>query len=128
MLSVSPGSRSNRRSANNSRTAAYGSFFAIVLLVAVFMLSSSAKAEPRTRKVGVFHVVARTGVDPGVVDVFAVVLQSEIRERGYEVIGRGDVEALLGLERTREALGCELTSCLTELAGSMGVDEMITLL
>jgi TolB-like protein len=46
---------------------------------------------------------------------------------GLEVIGRSDINALLGLEKQRQLLGCgEDTSCLVEIGGALGVDYLLT--
>lgn len=39
-----------------------------------------------------------------------------------QVTGRGDIRTLLGFEQEKQLLGCDSTSCVTDLAGALGVD------
>ena len=41
------------------------------------------------------------------------------------VIGRSDIDAMLGMERQRDLLGCEDTSCFAELGGALGVERVL---
>lgn len=54
--------------------------------------------------------------------------QSQVASLGdYEVIGLGDIDSLLGLERKKQLLGCDAdTSCLTEIGGALGVERALT--
>lgn len=54
------------------------------------------------------------------------VLSSEIkRVDGASVISRDDIAAVLQLEATKSALGCDDTSCLAELGGALGVEKLV---
>ncbi len=46
---------------------------------------------------------------------------------GREVIGKDDLNALLGYERQRDLLGCDETRCHAELAGALDADELLQL-
>ncbi|MBX5481855.1 MAG: hypothetical protein IRZ16_08465 [Myxococcaceae bacterium] len=48
-------------------------------------------------------------------------------EGRIQVLTQSEVAALLGLERTKQLLGCsdEATSCLTEIAGALGADGLV---
>lgn len=52
-------------------------------------------------------------------------LQAAIGQR-VRVVGKSDIDALLGLERTKEAVGCSDATCAVELAGALGVDSIVT--
>ena len=45
----------------------------------------------------------------------------------FRVIGRTDIDAMLGLERQRELLGCDDAVCMADIGGALGVDFMVTL-
>lgn len=53
----------------------------------------------------------------------ALANQSGTRMR---VIGKSDVDAMLGLDRAKEALGCSDVSCSAEIGGALGVASLIT--
>jgi hypothetical protein len=44
---------------------------------------------------------------------------------GREVIGQDDIEAVLGLERQKDLLGCTKTNCFSELSGALGVEKLV---
>jgi TolB-like protein len=46
--------------------------------------------------------------------------------RGFDTVGRSDIQSLLGLERQRQLLGCsEDAACLAEIGGALGVDYLL---
>jgi hypothetical protein len=58
--------------------------------------------------------------------LYAEVLAQKLLRRGFEVMTSRDVEAVLGVERQRQLMGCAETSgCLVELAGALGVDGIV---
>src|SRR3954469_24747603 len=90
----------------------------------LLLLALLSAASPR--KVAVMGIQIKGGVERGEADMFGEFLQNELRTRGQSVIGKSDIEALLGLERMKDAVGCTDTSCLAEIGGALGVDEMVT--
>ncbi len=66
-------------------------------------------------------------VDDGQARVLAESLQSELSAlEFYEVIGGGDIAAMLGLERQRQLLGCEAgAECMAELAGALATERTV---
>lgn len=61
-------------------------------------------------------------------DFFADHFAQELNNRAVRVITAKEVNAILGLARTQQLLGCDesSTSCMTELADALGVDGVIT--
>jgi len=54
------------------------------------------------------------------------VLAKSVANLGYEVLAPSDIQAMIGLERMKDLVGCEDdTSCLTELGGALGADLLI---
>ena len=54
------------------------------------------------------------------------VLAKSVANLGYEVLAPSDIQAMIGLERMKDLVGCENdSSCLTELGGALGADLLI---
>jgi hypothetical protein len=55
-------------------------------------------------------------------------LAQQLSLAGARVITPSEIQALLGVERQKQLLGCsdEGSSCMTELAGALGVDGLLT--
>ncbi|MFO0594916.1 MAG: hypothetical protein U0228_06420 [Myxococcaceae bacterium] len=58
--------------------------------------------------------------------LFSEHLATRLLERGVRVATPKDLEAVMGFERQKELLGCKDEACLLELAGAIGVKELIT--
>ncbi len=72
-------------------------------------------------------IEAKVGIDQAKVDIFAELLQDTLRNSfGYKVIGRSDITSMLGLEAQKDMVGCEDDSCLAEIGGALGVDELVS--
>jgi hypothetical protein len=86
-----------------------------------------ARGQARTLKIAVVRLIARTGVEAAKADLLSDALIGELRKRpGLTVVTEGDVAAVLGLERQKALMGCnESSSCLTEIAGALGVDRIV---
>jgi hypothetical protein len=58
---------------------------------------------------------------------FSQALVPEIRKlEGVSAIGMGEVRDMLAFDRQRQLLGCSDESCLAEIGGALGVDEIIS--
>jgi hypothetical protein len=68
------------------------------------------------------------GIEEKKVAVFSDYLAQQLSLYGIRVTTEAEVQALLGLERQRQLLGCtdDSASCMAELAGALGVDGLIT--
>ncbi len=91
--------------------------FTTLLMLQVFLGS--------TERVAVMPLVVKSGVQPDVALFLSAKLQESLHGLGRETIGLDDIQAILGVERINENLGCDDPSCLAELAGLLGVDEII---
>jgi hypothetical protein len=86
-----------------------------------------ARALPVT-SVAVLSIVAKGGADPRVSEVLDDVLLSSLQSSAgseLRIVGKTDIDAVLGLERAKDALGCQETSCAVEIAGALGVESII---
>jgi len=45
----------------------------------------------------------------------------------FRVIGQSDIDAMLGLERQKDLLGCDDAGCMADIGGALGVDYVITI-
>lgn len=63
------------------------------------------------------------------INYFSEHLAQRVAIRGLSVITRNDIQALVGMERQKELLGCSTensASCMAELGNALGVDGVIT--
>jgi hypothetical protein len=44
---------------------------------------------------------------------------------GYDVVGQEDINAMLGFEKQKDLIGCDDSSCLTQIGGALGVDKLV---
>ena len=88
------------------------------LLLAALLASSPLR-------VAVLEIQTKTGFDKEVRDIFVDFLQSALRDRGFKVIGKSDIEAMIGLDRMQSALGCQSNVCFAEIGGALGADELV---
>jgi TolB-like protein len=97
-------------------------------LIAAVLLSLALAAGPNTPKLVVLNLNAAGGVDAPVAVALTESVTAEVAARGFfEVLSSAEVQTMLGAERQRQMLGCsEETSCMTELAGALGAQFVMT--
>jgi hypothetical protein len=76
-------------------------------------------------RVAVMPLIVKSGVQADVAMFFSAKLQESLHRLGHETIGMDDIQAILGIERINENLGCDDPSCLAELADLLGAHEII---
>lgn len=54
-------------------------------------------------------------------------LLSELQQNStnLRIVGQTDIEAVIGLEKRKDALGCDSAACLAEIGGALGVESII---
>lgn len=69
-----------------------------------------------------------TGLDPRLASVVTDSLLVELRKmRGVSVIGMDEIRAMLDQEANKSVMGCdEETSCLADIAGALGAEELLS--
>jgi hypothetical protein len=78
-------------------------------------------------KVAVYEVELGPGVDSKVAHLVTTLVASELRKLpSLSVTSQEDIQNLLGLNRQRQLLQCAEASCLAEIGGALGVDQMVT--
>ncbi len=95
---------------------------ALVPLLAAVALT----AAPLPKKIAVMDLAA-AGVEPSLAQAVSLVVPTEIRGRipSAQVISKDEISAMLGLEKTRQMLGCTGVGCTAEIGGALGVDELV---
>lgn len=87
---------------------------------------AAASAKSGKVKLAVTRLVARTGVDQPTADLFGDALIGELRKHaGLAVTDPKEIAAVLGAEREKQLLGCSDNSCMAELGGALGVDNLL---
>ena len=72
--------------------------------------------------------VASPGIPTRPIVAFTQTLLAEVRKvEGLSVIGTTELREMLAIERQRQDAGCQADQeCIAEIAGALGVDEMVT--
>jgi TolB-like protein len=84
-------------------------------------------ATPAKIKLLVLPLTGGEGVSEGTARALSATVIGEMRKRtGYTTLSGDEVQALLSVERQRQLLGCIESSCLAELGGALGVDQVVT--
>jgi hypothetical protein len=66
------------------------------------------------------------GVPKETAQLLGDALAGELRKRsGISVFTQSDVSALLGVEKTRQMLGCTDSGCMAEIGGALGADRVV---
>ena len=87
---------------------------------------SSAHDRVVNRKVAVMDVRLADGFDPALGAYLTQVLAAAVGERrGTPPLVSSDIRTLLGFQETKHKLGCDEEACAAELAGALGVDEVV---
>ncbi len=77
--------------------------------------------------VALFRINSEFGVPQGVANLLGERLASLLRESGSfkNVVASSDLEALVDLERQKQLADCNSESCVSEIAGFLGVDFLV---
>lgn len=69
-----------------------------------------------------------TGVEPGVCDAYLEHFVATVSDRKVKVLTKNDVAQVLSIDRQRQLMGCAdgTSACLAELAGALGVGNVLT--
>lgn len=90
--------------------------------------AAAAPADGKARKlrIAVLDVQLTGAGDRKTVEGLSPLLASEVARRpGLAVVAGSDLRALVGFERQKQLLGCTEGSCLTEIAGALGVGYLV---
>jgi hypothetical protein len=80
----------------------------------------------RAMKIALLPLTPLGGVPKETAQLLGDALAGELRRRpGVSVLTQGDVSALLGVEKTRQMLGCTDSGCMAEIGGALGADRVV---
>src|SRR5437762_656283 len=80
----------------------------------------------RVPSMAVLQLAARN-VSPELADLVSEALVQEAHKLAERrVVGMGEIRDLLGFERQRQLAGCTESECMAEIAGALGVDEVLS--
>ncbi len=100
-----------------------GTIFSILFLIT---LSTPETVAPAQERVAVMPLTGRN-IARQKVAILANVLTNEFATASkYSVIGMEDINAMLGFERLKDAVGCADTTCAAEIGGALGVEYLLT--
>ncbi len=96
-------------------------------LVALALTDVGAARAAERPKLAVMPLAAVRGVEGAVARMLTTTLTTRLARAGaYQVMSADEAEALLGLEKLKDALGCEDATCAAEIGGALGSDLMLT--
>ena len=94
-----------------------------LILIAGLGLSSSTFAA----QIVAMDVSATGGVKSTLAQALTPVVHSELsRVQGVSLITQEDVRAMALLESTKQAMGCDQTQCMADIAGALGAELLLT--
>ncbi len=77
-------------------------------------------------KVALLPISPLGGVPKETAQLIGDALAGELRKRpGVSVLTQSDIAALLGVEKTRQMLGCTDSGCMAEIGGALGADRIV---
>ncbi len=80
----------------------------------------------RATKIVALPLVPLGGVGKDTAQLLGDALAGELRKRpGISVLTQSDISALLGIEKTRQMLGCTDAGCMVEIGGALGADRVV---
>ncbi len=97
-------------------------------LLTVLALASAAPPPDARPAVAIAAMRGAAEINPDVVRVLEDRVAEVVRRSNAfsRVVGTRDMEAVLGLEQTRQLVSCVAESCLVEMAGALGVELLLT--
>jgi hypothetical protein len=94
--------------------------------VSVTCARAAAARSGKALKIVLLPLAALGGVPKETAQLLGDALAGELRKRqGVSVLTQADVAALLGVEKTRQMLGCSDSGCMAEIGGSLGADRVV---
>jgi hypothetical protein len=97
----------------------------LVLAGAIVVLLPSAGVRAKDVRIAVLDI-RPLGTESAKAELLSEVALTEAGSiRGFDVVGRSDIVALLGFERQRQMLGCGDDGCLAEMGGALGVELIL---
>ena len=98
----------------------------LALMAALLVLPAAPQGKGPS--LAVLNLEHKTGVTADTAELLTQNLTTTLSSQGRfgRVIGTKEIEAVIGFEKQRQLMACDSQSCIAELAGSMGVDYVLT--
>lgn len=104
--------------------------FSFLLFATGIQFSSPGGAQEDSGKIqiAVLDVVPKGKVDKDLPDVLGLLISARLSQSGaFDVVTQEDVRQMIGFEKMKNTLGCELdASCLAEIGAALGVPYLLT--
>lgn len=109
------------------RAATLGALGCLAVVCAAPAVSAEARDPVGPPSVAVFPLEAATGVSEPTARVVTDALVEQVRDAKAfsKVVSAKEIETLVAFERQRQMMDCNDTSCMTEIAGALGVDFIL---
>ncbi len=99
--------------------------FPLALVLAV-CAPSVARAQAQPLKIATVPLAAKK-IDVELVTILDDLVINRLDQLGrFQVVSTKDVEAMLGLEKMKDAIGCDSAQCAAAIGGALGVDLLLT--
>jgi len=101
--------------------------FGLIVVLGLLLVGASVVAQPppAKSKLAVLDLKDK-GVGPEVASLLTGVVSNKLSEIGiFEVISREDIKNMLTHEQDKILVGCTDTSCLSEIGGALGAENLI---
>lgn len=97
------------------------------MLPTTAVLVALLSAAPTPPRVALLPLSAGDGVKPQTAESFTDALAAEIRKlNAVQLVTERELGAVVSLERQKQLLGCDTSSCMAELAGALDASELVT--
>ncbi len=98
----------------------------VVLLFAALVAPLTASAEVKKVRVAVLEI-RPVGTEPAKAETLSEIALTEAAAMpGFDVIGKSDINSMIGFEKQKQVMGCaDDSTCLAEVGGALGVDFIV---
>ncbi len=105
-----------------------GTFIMNCLALMAALLVLPAAPQGKGPSLAVLNLEHKAGVSGDTAELLTQNLITTLSSQGRfgRVIGTKEIESVIGFEKQRQLMACDSQSCIAELAGSMGVDYVLT--
>jgi len=101
------------------------SFLAILVFFCGLSAPKAQESVEESTQIAVMPLTPKR-IAPETVSILDELLLAAVsKHTRYEVIGISDIEAMLGLEKIKDVLGCGDVSCAAEIGGSLGIEQLL---
>jgi hypothetical protein len=93
-------------------------------MLAVAALGCLLAAATGAERLGVFQIGV-VGADPALAQTAIDAIATSLADAGFAVVSRSDLDAMLGAEKLKDAVGCSDVACMAEIGAAAGVERIV---